>query len=738
MGDAVQKEKHYALIVLLATVCGSRAAVAEQGEDLFELPLEALEQMVVTAQKRSEILQDVPLRISAFSGETLTAQGIYDTQSLQVVTPGLVFSNTGTSAQPYLRGVGTRFAFAGLEPSIATYLDDRYVARAQATIFELADVERVEILRGPQGTLYGRNATGGAIRVITRDVEDELSGNLVGTVGDYDLRAFSGTVNVPLGSGFGARLTALVKQRDGYADNLDPNGVSDLDDRDVRVLRGKLRWDISDRISSLLTLQHTRQRDNYGNDITDLSPPGLNEGIAAGGIRGESVDEVATAINDVIDDDETSVDLRFDVSLSAVDLVSITTYHDFEQEANTDADGTSWPAIDAVRVPQDAHAFSQEFQVLSVSEKPWSWLAGIYFFDESADFEVLLDRNAGSLESQGDQRAKTTAVAIFGQATYELNPRWSISLGARLSYEEKKARVRASKYTDITLPPVPFEDDDDWSALTPSVTLERRIEPGMLYLTYARGFKSGGYNYPASVNDGAPLDPEELDMVELGWKTTFLDDRVRMDGSVFYYDYQNLQVTRAVAGSGLNVTENAADAEAYGLDVDLTWLPADWMSLTAGASLLSSEYKSFDASATVFNAALTGDPAEPGMSTVPFDAAGKDLLRAPETSWYASLEVQVPVGRLTAPVLVTYSWKDDYQFDFVADPSTRRLSQNSYGLLSARASITSPSQRWSVSVWGKNLTDEDDYYMDIVADSAGIRGSHGAPRTWGLDVGYRF
>jgi len=471
---------------------------------------------------------------------------------------------------------------------------------------------------------------------------------------------------------------------------------------------------------------------------TRSSPPGLNLGIAAGGIRGESVDKVATAINDVIDDEETSADLRFDLNLGGLDLVSITTYHDFEQQANTDADGTSWPAIDAVRVPQDAHAFSQEVQLLSVAERPLRWLAGVYFFDESADFEVLLDRGAASLESQGDQRAKTTAFAVFGQATYELGPRWSLSLGARWSYEEKKARVKASKFTDVTLAAVPFQDEDNWDALTPSVTLMRRIEPGMLYLTYARGFKSGGYNYPASVNDGAPLDPEELDMVELGWKTTLFDERVRLDGSIFYYDYQNLQVTRTVAGSGLNVTDNATDAEAYGADLDLAWVPTEWMTLTAGASLLKSEYKSFDASATVFNAALTGDPTEPGMSTVPFDAAGNDLLRAPENAWFTSLEVRFPVGRLTAPVLVTYSWKDDYQFDFVADPSTQRLAQNSYGLLSARASITSPNQRWSVSLWGTNLHDEDDYYMDIVADSAGIRGSHGAPRMWGLDVGYRF
>jgi len=736
----MQKGYRDRLLLLLAIGVGGTSPVvrAEQEDDLFELPLEQLEHMVVTATKRSENLQEVPVSISAFSGDDLIRYGVHDTQDLQNITPGLVYNNTGTSAQPYLRGVGTRFAFAGLEPSVATYVDDRYLARAQATIFELADVKRIEVLKGPQGTLYGRNATGGAIRVVTMDVEDELGGAVTATLGNYDLRAVSGTINVPLNDVLGARVSALVRQRDGYAKNLDPSGVSELDDRDVTVVRAKVRWDISESISSQLTLHYSEQDDNAGNDLIDLSPPGLNLGIAAGGISGKGVDEVATAIDGMIRDEQAAVDVRFDFTLSGADLVSITTYHDFEQESVTDADGTSVRILDVPSVPQAAQAFSQELQLISASDGPLQWIAGAYFFDETADFEVVLDRGAPGLDSQGDQRADTTAFAVFGQATYDLNPRWSLTLGGRWSYEEKRVRVAASTLADNTLPPVPFEDEDDWSELTPTVTLERHIAPGIVYLSYARGFKSGGYNYAASVNGGKVLDPEVLDMIELGWKTVFLNGRFQFNGSAFYYDYTDLQVTRVAAGSGVNVTENAADANAIGLDLDLAWMPSNWWSLTVGVSLLDSEYKDYDASATVFNAALTGDPTEPGMSTVLFDAAGESLLRAPESSLFVSTEVRLPVGALSIPVVVTYSYKDDYVFDFIADPTSKRLAQKGYGLLSARATIVTPDEHWSLSIWGNNLTNEGDYFMDIVANSAGIRGSHGAPRVWGLDLAYRF
>jgi iron complex outermembrane receptor protein len=712
-----------------------------------------LEEVIVTAQKRAESLQDVPVTVQAFSNEALTDFGISNTQDLQIVTPGLIINNTGASAQAYLRGVGTRFAFAGLEPSVATYLDDRYLSRAQASVFELADVERVEVLKGPQGILYGRNATGGAIRVVTLDVVDEFEGNLKATAGNYNQVGLSGTVNVPISDTFGMRLSAVMRERDGYADNLDPRGRDEFDDQDYQSYRAKLRWDMSENITARLTVDYNDRDDNSGNDVVDLSPPGLSVGIALGGISGKDVDEVATAMDTTTDSEDWSASLRFDVALDALDFASITTYWDMEQNANTDADGTSIRLIDDPYALQKVDSFSQEFQFVSNTDGNLNWIAGLYYFQENNDqFEIVLDLtenpNAGIYASQGNQAVETTAYAAFGQASYAFTDSWSVTLGGRYSYEEKDVEIsRFSEPAVVSLVRWPYEDSNNWSEFTPKASLEYNFDAGMVYLTYSRGFKSGGFNYAASLQNpitGEPtpvLDPEILDMIELGWKTELLERRLRLNGALYYYDYKDLQVTRALAdpntGASVNLTQNAADAKIMGLDLDATWMVTNALTVTLGLNILDSEYQDYDAPANVFNASLTGQQV-PGMSPVVFDADGESLLRASDYSYFVSANYEFSVGDARLPLVVSYSYKDDYNFDFVADPLSDRLRQEGFGLLSARLTYIDPSENWEFALWGKNLTDEDDYFDDIVGNGTGIRGSHGSPRTYGVDVSYSF
>ena len=711
-----------------------------------------LEEVVVTAQKRSQSLQDVPVTVQALTEDGLAEAGISDSLDLQIVTPGFVVNNTGPAQQMYLRGIGNRLALAGLDPSVAIYMDDQYIGVAQAGQFEFADIERIEVLKGPQGTLYGRNASAGAIRVVTKAVDDDFNGKIEGTLGNFDQRKLSGSVNVPITDDFGVRLSALVSQRDGFAENIGTEGLREIDDGDFRAYRLKARWNATDNITANLALSTTEQEDTNGYDNIVLGPQEYSLGLFLGGVTGEGNKTVGTEIARRSKSTADSASFRLDVAGDSVDFASITTWWDYELDGALDLDGTSAHALGFIGFPQEASSFSQELQWVSDIGEKIDWIAGLFYYEQDTSWEGLIDRSDTSAAvggppflSQGYQKADTTAYAAFGQLTYHFDESWSLTVGGRYNYEEKEVIVRASDILDLTTAP-PLEDSVDWTDFTPKVTLQYDFDLGMVYLTYSQGFKSGGYNYVASAinpltgEPEPPVDPEVLDMLELGWKTELADRRLRLNGALFYYDYQDLQVSANVttpSGAQANITRNAADATVIGLDLDFTFLATENFTINGAINLMESEYDEYFASAQMFNGVIDGTPA-PGMRAIRYDASGESLLRAPDISAFLTLTYELPIANGRSPVSITYSYKGDYKFDFVAAPETSALQQDAYGLLNARWAYYSADDTWSVAVWGKNLMDEDEYFDDINANPAGIRGSVGTPRTYGVDVTYAF
>jgi iron complex outermembrane receptor protein len=712
----------------------------------------ALEEVIVTAQKKAESLQDIPLAVNALAGESLSEAGIGDSLDLQIVTPGFVVNNTGPAQQMYLRGIGNRLALAGLDPSVALYMDDQYIGVAQAGQFEFADIERIEVLKGPQGTLYGRNASAGAIRVVTKGVDDEFNGKVQATLGNFNTRKFAGTVNIPLSDTFGVRLSGLSSQRDGYARNLSSEGLSEIDDGDYSAFRMKMRWDMTENVTANLSMGTSEQNDTNGYDNIILGPKKYSLGLFLGGLTGSGNDTVATEITKRAKSESTDATLRFDVSGESVDFSSITSIWDYSLNGQLDLDGTSAHALGFIGFPQEADSFSQELQWQSTAGDNIDWIGGLFYYEQSTSWEGQIDRSDTSAAvggppflSQGYQNADTTAYAGFGQLTYHFNDSWDLTLGGRYNYEEKDVVVRASKELALTTSP-PMTDTVSWNEFTPKATLAYNFDAGMAYLTYARGFKSGGFNYVASAINpltGAPepaVNPEILDMIEAGWKTQLADDTVRFNGSIYFYDYKDLQVSANVtsaSGAQANITRNAADAEIIGLDMDLTWILNDRLTLDTAVNFMDSEYTEYFASAQMFNGVIKGNNA-PGMTAIRYDASGESLLRAPDLSAYMTLTYELPVSSGRSPISITYSYKGDYKFDFVAAPETSALEQDAYALINARWSYYSADESWMVAVWGKNLTDEDEYYDDINANPAGIRGSVGTPRTFGIDVSYEF
>lgn len=706
-----------------------------------------LEEVVVTAQKRSASLQDVPIAVSAFSADELLNQGVSGAKALETMTPGLVYNLTGATAQPFLRGVGTRLAQNGLELSIATYSDDRYVARATASMIELADVERIEILKGPQGTLYGRNSTGGAIRIISAPVETEFGGTLKGSYGNYNAYTLSGSVNIPMGEDFGMRLTAMTKERDGFAENVNPAGRSDWDDLDYQAFRGKLRWDVSDSSTANLTLEYWQRDDLAGVENINVSDfPVTNNGALGSTLpQTRRKGKLASAIDDTNDGSEFSGQFRFDHAFESVDFAWITTWSDFELDWLGDADGGSMRHLDAF-VIEESSGFSQEIQFLSNNDSNLNWIVGAYYFQDDADYELWIDLTDVGVPfaSQSAQNTETESWAVFGQLNWLIGENTRLTVGGRYTEDDKEMEGRPSSLPFIVIPTfgavTPIDLDDSWSEFTPSVTLDHNLSDDvMLYATYSRGFKSGGFNYPAVTNkppNESALDPEILDMYELGMKGEFLDSTMRLNASLYYYDYTDLQVTRASGGAGAVVTtENAADATIMGLDVDMIWLATDNLTLTAGLNILDTEYEDYDASGKVPNFEGSGLPG--AVITVGFSADGEQMLRAPEWSALLSAEYVIGMQSGTVPLFLSYSYKDDYDFDFVLDPGFKELTQDAYGLLSARISYLPNSGSWEVGIYGNNLTDED-YKDDSVGNGAGIRINRGHPRTYGVDFTYNF
>ena len=716
-----------------------------------------LEEVVVTAQKRAESMQDVPIALAAFTAESMQDMGITSSQDLQVAVPALVFPSLGNLGQVYLRGVGTRFTLNGLDPSVATYVGERYSPRGSGAIFSLGpDVERVEVLKGPQGVLFGRNATGGAIRVIKKEVTEDLEGEIQGSIGNYDYYKVGGTVNLPMTDNFGVRLSAQIEKRDGFRKNIAAGQMTYLgpipkrhDELDRTQLNAHFKWTPSERLQADLFIDYWKQDELQGSTYV-LGPPELNRGILFGGlVYGLSHDTTSTDAIQPNDGDQLGSELRLRYSYDNLDLVSVTTYADFDMRWNSEGDGSSAQIFDPASAFDASKTFSQELRLESTGDGPLSWTLGGFYYEDEHDQEFIFWTNDFAVlyeASQGAQTVDTTSYALFGNLRYEFNDRLAVTAGLRYSYDERDVVMRETSRTDLAnrtlaAPLLPFSFDGDWSETTPQLTIEYNLDNTMLYATYSTGYKSGGVNYPI-YSTPAGIEPEVLDMFEVGMKGDYLDNTLRLNASLFYYDYTDLQVQRPAASGAGTTVENAADAEILGLDIDATWAPTADFTLRMGLSALDSEYSDYKAIVQFSRAVLDGtintaNPT-PGAAGQEVDVSGRNLLKAPELSYFVTVNYDFDLGSATIPASLTYSYKDDTIFDFDDDPVFGPyLTQDGYGLLSGRISYEPKAGNWSVGLWGRNLTDEE-YLSEIAANAQGLRGAPADPRTFGIDARYSF
>ena len=718
-----------------------------------------LEEIIVTAERREASLQEVPIAIAAVSGETIDKLAIDDVMSLYVQTPGMSFSRAGGEAQVYIRGIGTDAFGVTVDPSVAIHLDGVYLGRPQMGLAQFLDVERVEVLKGPQGTLYGRNATGGAINIISRMPQDEFEGYVTAGIGNFERRELKGAVSLPFNDNWGARIAARLLNDDGFTDDLDPGATNSIDDQDMIATRAILAYEGDNGTAFSLIGDYT----DFDSGNRSAKPlDGLSFAIVNGAAP-QSFGETRNNLPTFHKWDTGGVTAKLTLPLGdTVALTGILGYREYQSDFFFNTDGTE---IEVTRsyFEYDSDQTSAELQLASTGGERFNWLIGAYYLEENKSGALGLGRAThpafGVVSFIIPNEDETEAMAIFGEATFDLSDTWSATLGVRWSDEDKEdftsvgAIFGDNSGLASTGNVVQFftrDDDASWDDVSPRLVLTYRPNDDQMYYgSVTKGFKSGGWN----AFDGSPsFEPEEVLSYETGFKTDLNDGTLRLNGSVFYYDYKDLQVS--TFQNGLTVTTNAADATVYGAELELSAVPTPQLLLNASVGYLSAEFDEFisangrcPADATPAELAGGCNGAAAGETRVA-DLSGNTLQNAPE---------------LKANLNGTYTWETggggefalfaqmSYQSEiFHTQFNDPLIGQDAITLFDARFSYYDPEGRWEAGIWGKNLTDEE-YFQNTVrftslsegnpADRFNIGAGLGYPApgvSYGVDVTIRF
>lgn len=670
----------------------------------------AVDEITITATHFRTRLQDTPLAVSAFTSQQLSGSGVRDISDLAAYTPGLTIgTGEGQGAVPIsIRGVGQNDLGIGADAPIAIYLDGVYLARPYMNLFDLVDVERIEVLRGPQGTLYGRNATGGAINVVTRRPNETLAAEASARFGGFNAWGAQGWVTGPLGEAWSGKLAVAASGRDGYTTNVLTG--EDLDPERTFTVRGALRW----RPSAALDVQ-------LNADLNEHDMPVVLHNSAS-----PSFDPKRIALDAQPREDRrtwgVSLEARYD--LDGAQITSISGYRKARLSNVIDTDASP---LNSIRFSQydRTSQLSQELRVASDGEVRLQWLGGLYGFTERANTQspIYLDFTANfGLASPTTQHItganRTVALAVFGDARYRLTNTLSISAGLRWSRESK--RFDFLQQFTVDLPPLfvsypPSRQKTTWSSLSPRLGMEYRPRHDLLaYASYSKGFKSGGSTSVSLITSPKPnvFEPETLQAYEVGLKHTGLGGRVRVNASLFHYDYRNLQV-RTTDSLGFLIVRNAATADIDGAELELAVRPSPRLEITASGALLDARYKHFV------------DP----ISQV--DYSGGRLNRAPKAQVNLNAQYRYPLsdgGDLVFRAEYAHASRIYHQ------PGELLLfSRDPTHVFNGRVTLRGASGQWSVTAFGRNLTDRR--YIGHAFPTLGEpRASITPPRVLGVEL----
>jgi len=734
-------------------LCAVPAVLAQEAPAVKSAAAGGLEEVTVTARRREESLQDVPLAVSAFSAEQLENVAPLDITWLQQATPNLtlqVARGSNSTLIAFIRGIGQQDPLWGFEPGVGLYVDDVYIARPQGAVLDIYDIERLEVLRGPQGTLYGRNTIGGAIKYVTRPLGHTARLDTTVNLGSYNQTDFIASGVLPLGDRFSLGASAAIYRRDGYGDNQFTN--DDHYAKDVDAFRVSAEWQPADSVRVRLA----------GDYVDDESPakhghrevPGL--GLAAGEPVLPDIYDTRAGIGDDNSVSNKGLALTIEWGLSdTLTLKSITAYREGETDTLIDFDSSPKPALDVPGHYEDDQT-TQEFQLLYDGER-LQGVAGLYYLDATAAgaFDTILGIANLTIATSGS--VDTTSYAAFADFSYDFTDRLRASLGGRYTSDEREGTVYRQNFTGLYSPlfgndaAIPgllrtdYTNDRTFDKFTPRASVSFDLTDSVTtYAAYSEGFKSGGFDMrgdavltPATV-DG--YDPEEVTSYEIGLKGSAFDGRTSFNLALFYADYSDQQITRQepTATGIASFVDNAGSSTIQGAELEGAFILTDGLSVTYGVGWTDAEFDTYQSYALV-----TNPNPPPTTITVPVDLADTAVFQnTPEWNGNLAVNYTQGLGAGHGSVLgnVTLSYRDSYHMFEFENPLLDQT--DAYTLLDASVTWTSASDKLRVALIGRNLTDEQykiGGYQFLGATFGNVVNSfYGPPRTFTASLSYRF
>lgn len=707
-----------------------------------------IQDIVVTAQKRSENLQDVPVAITALSGAEIAESGVTSTLDLRAAAPSLNMTVAiGGFGLPRIRGIGSTGQGPGIENPVAVYVDGVYIMSAAANLLSLADVEQVAVLKGPQGTLFGRNATGGLIQITTKKPSYELTGKAQIGYGNYDSFHASGYISGGLTDKIAVSVAGQYNHRDeGFGKNVF-NGHDVMTNEDY-AFRGKILFEPTDATSIILSGDYSaRKAAEPAFRQTAVNSQGQ---LARGGKR-----DIDADTDPLLDTRQFGGSLTVTQDFSGVQLTSISAYRDNDIRTVFDPDGTTRPFV-IIDYNQSDKWFTQELQLLSTGSGPFKWVLGGFYMwgkgsqDPSRISGIFTFGNNGYSDLTTNQTLNS--YAGFAQGTYSITDETNITAGIRYTSDKRHLVAERIGFNGNIPPSGAFvilnpevTATKTFNKLTWRLSIDHRFSDQLMgYASYNRGFRSGAFvpqTFPPQV-----LEPEVVDAYEVGLKSDLFDRRLRFNLAAYYYSQKNLQVMQII--NGTQFVYNAEGARVYGVDGDITAKVTSNFTLTGGFNYNHARYTDFTSAILTVPLPLPagfvipagqvcqgtfGNPyTTPGGNCLLIgDASGNKLQNSPDITFNigATYDLETEIGKFTLAANYYHNG------GFVGAPDERQ-AQPAFGTLDASLAWRS-NNGFMVKIWGKNLTNEF-FYSQLGSSNSGDNSSSGEPRTYGVTASVEF